>query len=122
MSKGVSIHPHLCSELVTITGKLANGRVQSLRGNLEEIGEWSAVVLAERPWARGSQVSIKTDRQCLQGVVKSFDYDPTLGYFTTISLNAESRWSQEWFTPEHLLALWSLESETAPAHAPSNAA
>ncbi|MBI4908006.1 MAG: hypothetical protein HY820_30555 [Acidobacteria bacterium] len=44
----------------------------------------------------------------MDGRVKSWDYEPVLGYFTEVQLNPESPWSKEYFTPQHLFALWSL--------------
>lgn len=96
-------HPekrHLCSELVSILC----GRGPLMSGNLEEIGEGSALVLVDAPIRCRSQISIACDKHNLRGVVKSCTFTDLLGYLVEITLNVDSCWSPRWFTPKHLLA------------------
>ncbi len=49
MNDSFSAHPYLCSELVSVEKKLPDGDSTAFTGNLEAIGEWSALVLTEYP-------------------------------------------------------------------------
>jgi hypothetical protein len=97
-------HRHLCSELVSLVCA-KNGRTTTLSGNLEEIGEWSALVLAETPIARRTKVRIACEGHDLKGFVRSCRHEKSLGFLVDVRLYQESRWSEQWFTPKHLLAL-----------------
>jgi hypothetical protein len=78
-----------------------------MRGNLEEIGEWFAEVLTESAFPCNLSVRIQSTTHQLEGVVKSCKYQEHLGFVVKVKLNPESRWSERWFTPKHLLKLWS---------------
>lgn len=93
---------HLCSELVRILG----GPSISLYGNLEEIGERTAVVLTETPLQRRSKVRISCGMNELKGTVEACTRDQSLGYFVRVRFDRDSRWSPRWFTPKHLYALF----------------
>src|SRR5262245_62141666 len=98
-------HRHLCSELVSMLCT-KDRHSHKLSGNLEEIGEWSALVLAETPITRRTKVRIACDGHELKGFVRSCRQDKSLGFLVDVRLYPESRWSQQWFTPKHLLALY----------------
>ena len=96
---------HLCSELVSVT-PLSGGRsVEPLEGNLEEIGEWSALILTQAEVAPGTKIRVNGKAHSLHGFVRSCTFDRLLGFFVDIGLDEESRWSEKWFRPEHLLGL-----------------
>jgi hypothetical protein len=95
---------HLCSELVSITN-LSSSSLKTLGGNLEEIGEWSALIVTEEAVPKGTKIRIKGQTNELEGSVRSCRFDGLLGYSVDIRLDAGSRWSEEWFRPEHLLTL-----------------
>jgi hypothetical protein len=99
------IRQHLCSELVSIERRIGDRALQTLDGNLEEIGEWSALILTQEAVSAGTKVLVKGKGQKLKGHVKSCTFDGLLGFFVEIELAPESRWSEKWFTPEHLFAL-----------------
>jgi len=42
----------------------------------------------------------------LSGVVRSCWFEPRLGFFIEVALDANSLWWPGWFTPHHLLALF----------------
>ena len=88
-----------CSELVNLT--FSNGRGQS--ANLEEIGEDSALALTEQPVPRGVKLNINCGTHTLKGRAGACRFDKVLGYFVEIRLDPASRWSPQWFAPEHLL-------------------
>jgi hypothetical protein len=90
---------HLCSELVAILC----GCGRSVSGNLEEIGETSAMVLTEAPIRRGSQIRIACDSHNLRGTVRSCTFTDLLGYLIEVALEADSCWSPRWFVPKHLM-------------------
>jgi hypothetical protein len=85
------------------------GGSESIPGNLEEIGESSALVLTEAPLPAQSRVHIACRTHVLRGVSKSCTFDPLLGYYVEIELAPASRWSRAWFSPRHLLTLRDLE-------------
>jgi hypothetical protein len=90
---------HLCSELVSVILPHTN---QPQPANLEEIGESSAVVLMDRAIRSGTRVTLNCKNRKLRGVVESYTIDEHLGFFVQIALDAGSRWSPQWFQPEHL--------------------
>ncbi len=93
---------HVCSQLVSV---LCNcGRLIS--GNLEEIGERSALVLVDSPIRCSSQISIACDQHNLHGIVKSCVFTGLLGYLVEVTLDPDSCWSPRWFTPKHLFDLF----------------
>lgn len=75
--------------------------------NLEEISETSALLLSEYRIAPGTHLDIRCQTHHLHGVVEAAEEDEVLGYFLRIRLDFDSRWSEQWFKPEHLLTLWS---------------
>ena len=79
------------------------GTVESIPGNLEEIGEQTALVLAESPLPAASRVHIACSAHVLKGNTTACEYHPGLGYFVEIELAPASRWSRDWFTPRHLV-------------------
>jgi hypothetical protein len=103
MAKQLSVERHWCSELVSIINVTRRGESLSIMGNLEEIGERSALVLSECPLPIASRVHIACREHVLRGVTKSCEFDHVLGYFVEIELAPASRWSREWFAPLHLL-------------------
>jgi|ERR1700733_5479949 len=108
---------HLCSELVSVS-LLSGGRpALVLDGNLEEIGEWSALILTQNALTPGTRVRVKGKARELKGFVRSCTFDRLLGFFVDIGLDAESRWCEKWFVPQHLFALcpsMRYFTETAP--------
>jgi hypothetical protein len=96
---------HLCSELVSVV-RLSGGRpAQVLDGNLEEIDERSALILLQDAVPIGTRLRVKGKAQEMNGRVKSCTFDRALGFFIEVGLDAESRWSEKWFVPEHLFSL-----------------
>jgi hypothetical protein len=103
MAKQLSVERHWCSELVSVVNVIRRGVARSVPGNLEEIGEHSALVLTECPLPIASRVHIACREHVLRGVTKSCEFHPGLGYFVEIELAPASRWSRRWFAPSHLL-------------------
>ena len=103
MAKQVFLERNWCSELVSVVRVNRSGNSESVPGNLEEIGERSALVLTECPVPVASRVHIACRTHVLRGVTKSFEFDPLLGYFIEIELAPASRWSRRWFSPRHLV-------------------
>ena len=99
------LRKHLCSELVSVA-RLSGGRpMQVLDGNLEEIGDSSALILLLDAVPIGTKVRVMGKAKELMGRVKSCTFDRVLGYFIEVGLDAQSRWSEKWFVPEHLFTL-----------------
>ena len=103
MAKQFSLERHWCSELVAIVNVTRRGVAESVPGNLEEIGEHSALVLTERPFPAGSRVHMACRAHILRGITRSCEFHRELGYFVEIALAPASRWSRRWFSPQHLL-------------------
>ena len=118
MPEPKSIYRHLCSELVFITRADKRGR-QAMLGNLEEIGEWCAEILTDCAFPRNSVVRIVSKAHQLEGVVEDCRRQQPLGFFVKVKLSPQSQWSERWFTPQHLLRLW---SGTQPKVSPLKAA
>ena len=92
-------------------------------GNLEELGERFAEVLTDCAFPRASKLRIVTKQHQLEGFVEDCKRHWELGFFTTVRLSSTSRWSEQWFTPMHLLRLWSgTGSGKAPKVYPLRAA
>ena len=108
MKENLNLHPYLCSELVSISCDSLDGDVETVPGNLEAIGEWNALVLADVPVMHGTEVTINSKSRRLKGVVERCEYDEPLGCRIEVRLRPESRWSQRWFKPQHLFALAAL--------------
>jgi hypothetical protein len=96
---------HLCSELISVSVISGRRPVEVLNANLEEIGEWSALILTQDALTPGTRVRVKGKGHELKGFVRSCAFDKVLGFFVDIGLDAESRWCEKWFVPEHLFAL-----------------
>jgi hypothetical protein len=96
---------HLCSEQVSVARLTGSRSVQVVEGNLEEIGEWSALILTQNALSRGTKVRIWGKSHKIKGYVRSCKYDRMLGFFVDIGLDPGSRWSEKWFRPEHLFSL-----------------
>lgn len=105
MTESITPHPYLCSELVSIFSTRSNRDSEVVSGNLEAIGEQRALVLTEVPLRPGSQISIDAHANVLKGVVERCSVDAPLGCFIEVRLEPESWWSEQWFKPEHLLAV-----------------
>jgi hypothetical protein len=95
---------YLCSHLVSV---IAQSREPQpvLPGNLEEIGETSALLSTSRPICRGTKIRIECARHRLYGVVQISSFEESMGYLLEVELDAESRWSEDRFTPDHLLKI-----------------
>jgi hypothetical protein len=104
MAKQVSLERNWCSELVAVVNVNRRGVAESQLGNLEEIGERSALVLTERPLPPASRVHIACRSHILKGATTRCEFHRGLGYFLEIELAPASRWSRRWFSPQHLLA------------------
>jgi hypothetical protein len=103
--QGKFLKRHLCSELVSIARVSDSKGTQAMTGNLEEIGERSALILTSEAVAPGTKVRVTGEQNELRGSVRSCVFDQILGFFVDIMLDVETRWSEKWFRPQHLLRL-----------------
>lgn len=108
MVKQDSLERQSCSELISLVHVNNKGRSRAVPGNLEEIGQRSALVLAEEPVPVGSKVHIACKTHVLRGVAQSCTFDRILGFFVEVKLAPASRWSRRWFSPEHLTSFRDL--------------
>jgi hypothetical protein len=110
MNQRITPLPYLCSELVIIATR-HRGRDSQAVGNLEAIGEWTLVVLTQEPLRHGTEISIKTNSHVMNGIVERCKVVAQLGYYLEVRLKPESRWSERWFKPKHLLKVGFREEE-----------
>ena len=96
---------YLCSELVSVLYEDKMNHTRSTVANLERISATSATLLTDEPLEPGDAISFAAKGFDLYGRVESVDADQTLGYFTKIELDRNSRWHGRMFVPEHFLAL-----------------
>jgi len=106
MPDSKSICRYLCSELVFIT-RPDRRRRRAVLANLEEIGEWFAEVLTDCAFPENTVVRIVNQAHQLEGIVENCSPRKPLGYLVKVKLAPQSRWSERWFTPQHLLRIWS---------------
>ena len=98
---------NLCSERVSIICSDRDGWCHSIRGNLEEIEEGSALILADGPILPGKKVRICSGRTQLRGTVGACEHHDLLGVFVEVQFEPDSQWSERKFKPRHLLRLTS---------------
>jgi hypothetical protein len=91
----------------------------AVSANLEEIGESSALVLTETRIRLGTMVALDCKTRELKGIVESCILDEILGFFVEIRLDSECRWSQQWFTPQHLLPSFKVQPKLLHLARPS---
>lgn len=104
MAKQTFLERNWCSELVSVF-RTNSGASEPVPGNLEEIAERSALVVAEAPVPSGSRVDIACKSHVLKGVVRSCTLQGRLGYLLEVRLTPTSYWSKNRFIPEHLLTI-----------------
>ena len=95
----------LCSERVSIICSDMDGWWHTVPGNLEEIEEGSALVLAEGPISSNKKVRICCGSKQLKGMVLSCTHDDVLGFYVEVRFDSDSPWSERRFSPDHLLRL-----------------
>jgi hypothetical protein len=105
MAPSTTVHRHLCSQIVSIT-ELNKVHPRPHAANLEEIGRSSVLVLTSGRIKRGTKVMIQCGNRALRGIARSCRPDPMLGFFVSIRLDWDSRWSPESFVPEHMLFMF----------------
>ena len=99
--------PYMCSQRVSVICSELGGWWHTVQGNLEEIEEESALVLADSPISLGKKVRICCGSNQLKGAVEACVHDDVLGFFVGVRFDSDSQWSERWFTPSHLLRLTS---------------
>lgn len=103
----------LCSELIKVIYEEQPGELCQAVANLEEISTSNATVLLDEKPRLGSPISLAIKGHDLFGVITSSLYNETLGWFVTITLDADSTWRREWFSPKHLFATCECSSKGA---------
>jgi hypothetical protein len=96
---------YLCSELVTVIYEEQPGELHQTIANLEEISMTSATILLDEKPRVGAPICMTLKGHDLFGVVLSRSFDNTVGWLVTVSLDPDSTWSPECFSPQHLLGV-----------------
>src|ERR1700683_1090905 len=94
-----------CSELVTVMYEDRPGELCQITANLEEISATSVTVLMDDKPRVGSPISLTVKGRDLFGLITSRLRYTTIGWFATITLDPDSTWGREWFSPKHLLGV-----------------
>jgi hypothetical protein len=113
---------YLCSELVLIVREDETTDCRKVVGNLEEIAEDNVVVLTDTLLPHGARVRIRCRSHEMKGIVDSSTHQQPLGFFAVVQLQPESRWSENHFAPEHMLAPWKLAEAAAERYKSQDAA
>src|SRR4051794_13603393 len=91
----------LCAELVEVTWE-ESLRQQRRVANLEDISPSGLCLHMEKPIAIGTRVGVRYGRGEFVGSVR-YCLFREIGYFLGIEFGESSRWSTEYFRPQHLL-------------------
>jgi hypothetical protein len=105
MAKQHSKQRHWCSELVSIVRISILHDTKPILGNLEEIGERSALILTDRYISAGSRLRIICKTHEFTGIATDCKWDNSLGFFLQIRLAHSSRWKLRDFVPLHFFSL-----------------
>jgi len=90
---------------VTVIYEPQPGEFCQAMAHLEEISTTSAVVLLQQRPRLGSPISLVIKGHDLFGVITSSLYDAAVGWLVAITLDAESIWRREWFSPKNVSGL-----------------
>jgi hypothetical protein len=96
---------YLCSQLVTVMYEDQPGEFCQITANLEEISNASATVLMDEKPRLGTPISLTLKGRDLFGLITSRLRYTDIGWFATITLDPDSTWRREWFSPKHLLGV-----------------
>jgi hypothetical protein len=96
---------YLCSELVTVMYEDQPGKLSQITVNLEEISNSSVTVLMDEKPRLGSPISLTVKGRDLFGLITSRLRYTTIGWFATLTLDPDSVWRPDWFSPKHLLGV-----------------
>lgn len=92
----------LCADLVDVEWKDKGGKTRRTVANLEDISLSGACLQVDGPIPLLTTVQIAYPSGELSGRVKYCIYRE-IGYFLGIEFDQGSRWSQQSYTPQHLL-------------------
>ena len=81
------------------------GEFCQITANLEEISSHAVTVLMDEKPPLGAPMSITVKGRDMFGVVTSRLRYTNIGWFATITLDPDSAWRREWFSPKHLLGV-----------------
>ena len=104
MAKQAFLERNWCSELVSVFCT-NGGSGEPVSGNLEEIAERSALIVADLPVPSGSRVDIACKSHVFKGIVRSCTVQGRLGYLLEVRLTPTSYWSKNRFLPQHMLTI-----------------
>ena len=76
-----------------------------MMANLEGISTNSATLLCDEELEPGKPIVFCSKGHDLYGVVASRTFEPLLGWYVTLRLERSSRWTPQWFLPEHLFPI-----------------
>ena len=109
---------YLCSDLVTVTYEDGDGQLCQTTANLEEISAARLAILLDEKPRLGSAIFLTINDRDVFGQVMSTVHNSLLGWLVNIALAADSTWSREWFSPEHLVPICTCyEKEVTSAEA-----
>jgi hypothetical protein len=96
---------YLCSELVSVLYEDGLQNTRQTLANLEDISSHSATLLCDEHLEPGLAVALRSKEHDLYGIVASATFDRLLGWYVVLRLDLSSRWTRQWFVPEHLVCV-----------------
>ena len=100
----------LCADMVKVSWKDALGKRRRSVGLLEDISSSGACLQLETAVPKGAEIRWACPKQEFSGHVRYCVYRE-IGYFVGVEFEADSRWSQRTYKPQHLLDLQKLVSK-----------
>lgn len=106
----------LCADLVELQWKDTRGKKFRVIANLEDISVSGACLQVDTEVPLGTSIRMTCPKGELFGIVRYCNFQE-IGYYLGIEFDANSRWSQRVYKPEHLLDPRKL-AQPAPANRP----
>lgn len=97
----------LCADVIEVSWKEHPARMRTATGLLEDISQSGACLQLEQPVPLGVKIQWSSPEQEFTGVVRYCNFRE-IGYFVGVEFTPGSEWSQETYTPQHLLDLRKL--------------
>src|SRR5215471_13983263 len=94
----------MCADMVSVVWQDQSGKSRRAMGLLEDISESGACLQLEVSVPLGTPIQWSSPNQEFSGHVRYCVYRE-IGYFVGVEFNAASKWSEQTYTPQHLLDL-----------------
>lgn len=92
----------MCADMVDVCWNEPSGKLRNTTALLEDISSSGACLQLEAPIPLGTEIRWMWPRKEFRGYVRYCVYRE-IGYFVGVEFEADTRWSQKAFKPQHLL-------------------